>query len=104
MTEIFEYGKHDFHFLMIEEKYNKLCKVYHLFGKSEQKEKTLVEYKKETDKQIWKRINKYILEHNLKIINIETIIGSQYITGGPVSKDTISNNSIHGYRIFYKKY
>ena len=59
---------------------------------------------RETDEEIWKRINAHIDLHNLVVINFEAIYSCKIITGGDVCRrERVSNESVVGYRIFYKE-
>jgi len=64
---------------------------------------------RETDEEIWKRINAYIDLHKLVIINFEAIYNYKITTGGDFcQQERITNDNIVGcdniigYRLFYK--
>lgn len=67
---------------------------------------------KETDCQLWKRIDDFVNENQVVVINIETITRSSFCTGGRPERVYICNqdadftyawNNIIGYRVFYRK-
>jgi len=60
---------------------------------------------KENHEQIWDRINKFIIQRNLTIINFEAIYKCDFRGGGGGDycyNISISNNDIIGYRMYYK--
>lgn len=103
-----EYGTINFYYKKITVQEKKICTKFHLFKRPEKIEKIVNKTKDETEKHIWKRINKCIQEDNLKVINIEAIVVNKFPARIPMENIYISNdnrgyNNIVGYRIFYKK-
>ena len=79
------------------------------FKKSVKEVKIISKKIPETDTQLWTRINDFVEEHGLVIINIETITTSEITTGGNVLKrEYICNDDyghhckINGFRIFFR--
>lgn len=75
-----------------------------IFGKMELKNKVVKTTRKETEDEIWRRINKTINEHKLKVTNFESIYeyrirdhNSDYTVKHVSSKDII------GYKLFYHR-
>ena len=80
------------------------CQTRPLFGKSKTKLQTVSKKIKETDKQLWIRINQYINEQKLEVINVESIYQCQLCTGGGNYCNTqpVTNKCVIGYRIFHR--
>lgn len=82
--------------LIVDESFKK--KKSTLFGSKSKK----IERIKETDEQLWNRINDVINEYATTIISIETIWSCTITVGGESqTKTNIHNNNTIGYKIFY---
>lgn len=76
-----------------------------IFGKIELKEKKNKSFRKETDEEIWRRINKTIAEHKLKVVGFESIYEYR-IRDNCNSESTVkhvSSKDIIGYKLFYHR-
>lgn len=74
-----------------------------LFRKTVKETKTITENVPETIQDLKKRINDWLIQTQVKIINIESIFEREYFNGMGFAEN-ISNKKIIGIRIFYYTY
>ena len=91
------YGTISFFYSTLKNEYTITSQTRPLFGKSQTKLQTFHENVKETDEQLWDRINTHIKNNNWEAVSIESIYKSS-------NKSLITNKNVIGYRIFYKKH
>jgi len=105
----YEYGVGNFYYKSFIEQEKKEYTKFNFFGKNEKTEKLIDKKVKETEKQIWTRINEFIKKNKLEIINIESIVVYRFCSGGSiVGTEIISNDNkygceVIGHRIYYRK-
>ena len=104
-----EYGMTNFYYESHDVKEKKTYIKPRLFGGSYVKEEIVNKSVRETDEEIWKRINSFVARNKLTIINVESITVYKLESGGEsghteyFSNDNTSGCKIVGYRIFYRK-
>ena len=103
------YGTKTFYYQTFKELVEQEYVEKRTFRKPKKKVQMIDKEVRETDEQLWKRINEFIQNYNLTIINFETVVrtllpvGNWAPTYQNIYNDNRGKNEIIGYRLFYNQ-